>query len=1569
MQASLHDFLAFLSPCAPLLPALENHPGQVTAMRAHASGQVRIECQPGQPLEARLLLALEEHLQMILPAAEVLVVQQFSEKLSLAASCQYAASLGTWLVRHLWAADAFLGSLLHHAEFAATTQAVTLAVPAVFMDQLASDALDRLTRLYQETTGCPVVFELVAQPAEMADYLRQLDAHQHQEKRQVQAAHLQASGQDQPDRGTGGGAGGPAGQVASYAAGAGQGSGARANGTKGQPRAARRAAASVSVPPAAASSGMVQSAAGPTAVAQSGAGPADAAPATTARPGPDGRSRRGRPSAENGYRQAARPEGLIWGKINTQLQRSLINDINSESGLVMLEGSVFALEKREVSNGMRLLYKFALTDLTNSVACVLFARPEDREILDKHLKDGYVRINAEISFDSQYSKDLQAKVLGLQEAQRPPSRQDLAPVHRVELHCHTKMSTKDAICEAADVVRLAASFGHPAVAITDHGVVQSFPDAASTQQALARKGKNIKVIYGMEGYLVDDAQTVAWFCERASLADGFVALDVETTGLDPSVHRVIEVAAVRFRPDGAGGFVRAEQLVTLVNPGEPVPERITELTGITTDMLAGAPPAFTAMQQLAEFLGSSPVVAHNAFFDLAFLRYEGFRTPQATDPRIKFNPPLIDTLALARVFWPELENHKLNTIAVHLQIRLERHHRAEDDALACGQILAAALRQTQATSLDQLNELAGHPSDDAIRGHQRPVYHIVLLAQDNLGLYNLYRLISLSHTRYFHMRPRIPRSILQYFKAGLVLGSACEAGEIFQSVLAAYHQQAGDLTAVREALRTPAIKALLQFYDYLEIQPITNNRFLLRQPDSGIRSDEDLRNLNRLVVYLGERAHRPVCATCDVHFLEQRDQEFRRILQSDMDYEDADQQPEIFFRTTEEMLQEFAYLGEAMAYQTVVTNPLAIAGRINPDMRPFPEGSFPPIIASAAEDVRRLTWQTAQDLYGRAGELPGLVRQRIERELQSIIDNGFAIMYYIAHHLVKKSNDDGYIVGSRGSVGSSLVATLCGISEVNPLPPHYVCPQCHYSRFDESGHYGSGYDLPALDCPECGTPLLREGQDIPFETFLGFDGDKQPDIDLNFSGEYQARAHKFIEEMFGAEYTFRAGTIGSFADKNAEAVVRGYFKKQDRFVTQAEVNRLAQGLIGIKRTTSQHPGGIVVVPRERDIYDFTPIQFPADKRDGGTVTTHFDFKSMHDTILKLDVLGHDDPTMLKMLSDLTGIDVRTIPIPDEPVMALFASTEAIGIPDGQAPAKTATLGIPEMGTMMAREMITETQPRRFFDLVQLMGLSHGTDVWKGNAQDLIRSGTCTINEVIGCRDSIMTWLIYHGLPPKAAFDIMEKVRKGKGLSAAHEALMREKGVPDWYIDSCKKIKYMFPKAHAAAYTISSLRVAWFKVHHPEAYYCAFFTVRADDFDSKLMCQPPAAVTASRASMGKNFRELNDREQKIYYILELVEEMQLRGIDFLPIDIMGSAAVRFQIEGQGRIRPPLNAVPGISTAIAESIVAARRDGPFSTREDLRRRAGIGQSAIDALAATGCLDELPLSAQLDLFSMLA
>ncbi len=1487
-QISIGDFVNKLQLKESLRSQFVDIKGHVSKVNIRKNGTVTVSCLLESPCDPDLLCSLEEALEQVWSACDVIISQRFPQKMNAAESACYAAALGKWLIRHLWHEDALVASLLQDAVFSVQGEAVQLLLSDASRQVVTQQHLRQLETMMKKHINADLSY--IIQPDGEAKEDLCSYAHRMSRDHRERANRAHTSGKEKRKEMT------------------------AANNHQQQTK-----------------------------------------------PMING-SVKNQPE-----RRKPRQNGVAWGRINSDLTRVPIVDLNSETGLALIEGQIFDFETRTISDGTRRLFKFSLTDFTSSISCILFARPADEERIQAELADGAViAVAAEISFDAQFSKDLQARVLGIQKAKPFAKRTDSELLRRIELHAHTKMSAKDATCGTRELVECAAFMGHEAVAITDHGVVQAFPEAAAVRAELQKKGTSIKIIYGLEGYLVDDGQPVAWHCEQTTLAHGFVAIDVETTGLDPATDRLIEIAAVRFEPDGQGGFIAGDRLCQLVNPGIPVSEKSQMLTGITTEMIAGAPSPLSVLEKLNEWIGDRPVVGHNVFFDINFLRYEGIRTEKDTDPKIKFNPPLIDTLALARLFLPDLKNHRLGQVAEHLRVPLDQAHRAESDALACGMVFSQLWQRSQVTTIDQLNQLAGCLGQDEVVGHNQTVYHVILQAKDRLGLYHLYRIVSDSHLNFFHMRPRIPRSLLTYYKAGLIVGSACERGEIFQSALNAY-RSSYDVQQALQQLRSPEALRLARFYDYFEIQPLDNNAFYLRNPDSGLTTTEDLQKINRVIFEWGRQMKKWVCATGDVHFVNPDDEIYRRLLMHDMGYDDADQPTDLSYKTTGEMLDAFAYLGETNARMVVIDHPAAIAAQISANLKPFPDGSFPPLIEQAADEVRNLTWSAALAVYGREGQVPETVRDRIERELASIIENGFAVMYYISHKLVKKSNEDGYIVGSRGSVGSSLVATLCGITEVNPLPPHHVCPHCHHSIFDQTGTFGSGYDLPPRDCPDCGHVMNRDGQDIPFETFLGFNGDKQPDIDLNFSGEYQPRAHRFIEEMFGSSHTFRAGTISSYAEKNAQAIVRKYYEDHSQFVTQAEIRRLSQGLIGVKRTTGQHPGGIVVVPKEREIYDFTPVQHPADKRINGTITTHFDFNAMHETILKLDILGHDDPTMLKMLGDMTGVDVAQIPIPDPRVMSLFQSTEALGIAPGEATDDCATLGLPEMGTFMARDMIRETRPGRFYDLVQLMGLSHGTDVWKGNAQELIQSGTCTIEDVIGCRDSIMTGLIYNGLAPKMAFDIMERVRKGRGLTEEHEAEMRAGNVPEWYIESCKKIRYMFPKAHAVAYTISTLRIAYFKVYYPEAYYCSYFTVRADEFDSSIMCRPHHQIRQARKDLRKAFRTSTDREQRIYYILELVEEMQLRGIDFVPVDLHQSDATRFQIVATGRILPPLNAIPSVSAAVAEQIVKARQDGNFKTQEDLMRRSGIGQAVLESLAASGCLDGMPESSQLDLFQL--
>lgn len=1272
------------------------------------------------------------------------------------------------------------------------------------------------------------------------------------------------------------------------------------------------------------------------------------------------------------YKQKQSPD-LIWGRMDNRLELTPIPELDSESSVVSVYGKIAKYEARTVSNNTRGLVKFAIHGKKGAISCVLFLNKveEMAELAEKIPNGTFVRADLEISYDAKYTKDLQGRVLGLVYAESPDTRRDLALEKRVELHIHTNMSAKDGHSRPSELVKMADAFGMPAVAITDHGIVQAFPEAQDTLDKLRSKGSDLKLIYGTEGYLMDDGEgEFAYGIGELEVNDCFIALDLETTGLDPEENRIIEIAAVKFVKEGEQ-FFPDQRFTCLVNPGIPVPQKITEITGITSKMIEeeGIDTA-EAIEKLHAFIEKYPVCGHNVFFDLSFLRHEAYRITAPEEAKLKFNPILIDTLNMAKSILPGLERYSLDKVSHALQIPLDNHHRAVDDAIACGFIFTKLWAKEDFAPLRALNEKYGQAKFEQIKNFKNKPYHIIILVKNLLGLYNLYRLISISHTRYFKGRPRIPRSVLRYFKDGLILGSACEAGEVLRRISQIYIEAKGDFEKAKQIIADD--KKLItkaKFYNYLEIQPIGNNLFMIEKEGNYIEDTQDLINLNLLVMELANLAKRDVVATCDSHFLDEDDAIYRKILQVSSGFDLEDNPTNLYFRTTDEMLDEFSYLPEDLRYKVVIENTRKIADSVEKDIRPFPKGTFPPEIPSASADVENMTWNRTRELYEKNGKIPAVIEQRVEKELRSIIDNGFGIMYYISAKLVKKTNDDGYIVGSRGSVGSSVVAYLCGISEVNPLPPHYVCPHCHYTEFAEEGLYGSGFDMEDKACPDCGTNLLKEGQDIPFETFLGFNGDKQPDIDLNFSGEYQAEAHQHIVEMFGEEHTYRAGTITGYAEKNAMGLVLKYAEEAGLFLTRAESERLADGLIGIKRSTGQHPGGIVVIPKDREIYDFTPIQNPADKEDASMHTTHFDFNAMHDTILKLDILGHDDPTMLKVMSDMTGVNVEDIPIPDPKVMALFTSTAPLGLKPGESPSDSGSLGLPEMGTLMARDMIKETKPTKFFDLVQLMGLSHGTDVWAGNAQDLIRSGTCTVDEVIGCRDGIMTSLINWGLPSKESFDIMEKVRKGRGLTTEQENMMIENNVPEWYIESCKKIKYMFPKAHAAAYVISSLRVAYFKVYHPAAYYAAYFSVRADEFDYGLMCQAKEKITAMREDMRHNFHMLTDREQKIFYIIELVEEMYLRGISFAKLDIEKAGARRFLIVDEKTIMPALNTIPSISSNMARQIIQAREEGgPFPNHEELRRRTGLGQSAIENMVSLNLLDHIPESSQLSLFDMI-
>lgn len=1320
---------------------------------------------------------------------------------------------------------------------------------------------------------------------------------------------------------------------------------------------------------------------------------------------PKASAKRGSAASHNHSKKAI--PGLIWGRPRQDLPLTPLASLSRETDMLRARGSLEDFDARQMKSG-RYLLSFLLVDGQAALRCQLWTEEKEVESLSTAiLAAPYLEVTAAVEWNERWEQDYQARLFSIAEATAPGGREDQAVEKRVELHLHSKFSAKDAIATPGDLVRLAAQFGHPAVAITDHGGVQGFPEAAEAMRALAEKGQKIKLIYGMEGYLVDDGTPL------------FIAPSEKAAGACHS----LAMACCCWQGEELSDFFGLRW--TLDEKGRRSEPQRLELHGLAEHKDEAKPSAKDsqkegteteipqALYQIRDFLEDTALVMPDALPEINRLRHLGIPSDAAA-VRCHLNPCLLDLphLAVLQPSGPEQTESRTGSPASKNAAEAPAAPGDEADASPAGERVMpdslpqdaaaaawaegngyhltalqtllqtdsaalearftrwagafdTALQRLAATSWKELNKLAGAVDDAMLRARKVKPYHIILLVENLLGLYHLYRLVSLSNIEHFYSRPRIPRSLLRYYREGLLLGSACVYGEVFWHLLGEWRAAGGQPAAVRQTLQSPSWRERASFYDYLEIQPLGNNAFLMLKAENQVHSQADLQTLNKLILELGDHCGVPVCATCDVHFLNKEDALYREIVMHGMGFSGEEQPAPLYFRSTEEMLEEFAYLGERRE-EVVIANPRHIAARIQPDILPFPDGSFPPIVTSAEEDIRRIAWESAQAMYGRDGVLPESIAQRLEIELDSVISNGYAIMYYIAHKLVKKSNDDGYIVGSRGSVGSSLLATFCGISEVNPLPPHYICPHCHHYEEVTSGDCGSGYDLPPRDCPECGTPMRRDGQDIPFATFLGFHGDKQPDIDLNFSGEYQGRAHSYIEEMFGSSHTFRAGTIQGYADKQSAALVYHYYEDKGENRGRNQIQHLARAIQGIKVSTGQHPGGIVVVPHNREVFDFTPIQYPAEDKSKGIITTHFDFNSMHDTILKIDALGHDDPTMLKMLSDMTGVDILDIPIPDERVMQLFETTAAIGIEPEKSTIGSATIGLPEVGTMLARAMIQETHPVSFYDLVQLSGLSHGTNVWAGNAQDLIRAGTANIHEVIGCRDSIMTTLIYNGVAPEHAFKIMESVRKGRGLKPEQEAEMREHQVPEWYIESCRKIKYLFPKAHAAAYSISTQRVAWFKVYHPEAFYAAWFTVRGDDFSADSDLLPAPQIAAKRAELRQHFSQIEKKDEKKFYILELVEEMQTRGIDFLPLDLEASEAHKFSSPKKGWIRPPFDVIPGISRAMGEQIVAARQaGGPFRNVEELRRRAGLGDAAIEALRSHGLLEKIPESAQVSLF----
>ena len=1198
-------------------------------------------------------------------------------------------------------------------------------------------------------------------------------------------------------------------------------------------------------------------------------------------------------------------------------------DVASDSGTVILEGEVFRPDARETKKG-GMIVTFNLTDRKSSVSCKIFLRnKDDYSPLKAALKDGaYVRLRGTAEYD-RYEQDNVIRVRDILPASHT-EREDTADEKRVEMHLHTQFSSMDGVSSPMSLILQAAAWGHSAIGVTDHGVVQAFPDAYKAQQAAAKAGHEIKILYGVEAYLYDN-----------DLDDEIVVFDIETTGLNPSQDSIIEIGAVRV----AQGEI-IDRFSSFVHPHAAISPRITELTGITDEMVKDAPDIEEVLPAFLEFVGDDPVLAHNASFDVGFIRAAAERQG------VKFRNLVLDTLAISRYLYPDERVHKLDAVAGRLGINNPNHHRAVNDAEVAAEIWFAfvpMLRSREFVDIQGVIDLVPGRIEEKL-GRS---YHTIIYAKNLNGLFYLYKIISASHLSYYKRFPRVPKKLLARYREDILVGSACEAGELFRAILNHCPEE--------------KIEQIAKLYDYFEIQPLGNNEFLIRDPKTAhITSKKDLEELNLAIVRLGEKLHKPVVATCDVHFLNPEDEVYRRILMHGKGFDDADQQAPLYLRTTDEMLREFYYLTPEKAKEVVITNPTRLA-ELFETYSPVKDGTYPPSIENSAEDLQRLCEEKAHRLYGTP--LPAVIEERMNKELKPIIRQGYDVMYMTAQKLVQDSNEHGYLVGSRGSVGSSFAAFLSGITEVNSLPAHYVCPECKYLEFPKVSPGQSGCDMEDKVCPECGHPLNKEGHDIPFETFLGFNADKAPDIDLNFSGEYQAEAHKYTEFLFGKGYTFKAGTIGTIAEKTAFGFVKKYCEDHSLILPKAEMDRLARGCTGVKRTTGQHPGGIIVLPKGRDIHEFTPVQHPADDMKSDIITTHFDYHSIHDNLLKLDILGHDDPTMIRMLENITGLDATTIPLDDKETMSLFTGTEALGVKPEDIDSPVGSYAVPEFGTHFVRQMLVDTKPTKFSELVRISGLSHGTDVWTGNAQDLIRSGTCTLSECICTRDDIMAYLISKEMEPGLSFKIMESVRKGKGLTPEWEEAMKAHDVPDWYITSCKKIKYMFPKAHAVAYVTMGFRVAYFKVHYPMAFYRAYYTVRADEFNYLTMGKGLDVAKAALEEL-KGIGKLNQKQQSTQTILEVVIEMYARGYDFLPIDLYESDAKDF-LEKDGKLLPPFNSLPGLGLSAAQSIVDARKDGEFSSVEDLRIRAKISTAVIDLLSANGCLNGLPDSDQLDMF----
>ncbi|MCH5332313.1 MAG: PolC-type DNA polymerase III [Agathobacter sp.] len=1240
------------------------------------------------------------------------------------------------------------------------------------------------------------------------------------------------------------------------------------------------------------------------------------------------------------HRRSMNPD-VLYGR-DFEEESIEIEKIDGPIGEVVIRGKILAVDKRVLRNEKTLII-FTLTDFTDSIVCKIFAKSEEtEELLGSVAKGKFVCLKGVATIDKFDSELTIGSIVGIKKcADFTTERMDYAAEKRVELHCHTKMSDMDGVSDVKDIVNRAMKWGHKAIAITDHGDVQAFPDANH-----AAEGKDFKVIYGVEAYLVDDLKGIVTDSRGQSLDADYVVFDLETTGFSPESNRIIEIGAVKVQ----NGKI-TDRFSSFVNPKVPIPFRIEELTGIHDDMVIDAPEIEEILPKFMEFCAGCVMVAHNADFDMSFIRKNCERLD------IDCHPTVVDTVGLARTLMQNLSRFKLDTVARALNVSLENHHRAVDDAGCTAEIFLKFIGMLKDRGIEDLDAADALRNSSVEYIQKEKTYHAIILATCDQGRTNLYRLTSLAHIKYYNKRPRIPKSEFLKHRDGLLIGSACEAGEVYQAILNARPEE--------------EVARLVSFYDYLEIQPLGNNGFMIRDEDCWVSSDEDLKDINRRIVALGEQFKKPVVATCDVHFLDPEDEVYRRIIMGGYGYNDSDDQAPLYLRTTEEMLAEFDYLGRAKAQEVVITNPNRIADmceRISP-VRP---DKCPPVIENSDQTLREICYSKAHHMYG--DPLPSIVEERLERELNSIISNGYAVMYIIAQKLVWKSNEDGYLVGSRGSVGSSFVATMAGITEVNPLRPHYYCPQCQYSDFDSPevvSFAGSGCDLPDKVCPKCGAKLAKDGYDIPFETFLGFKGNKEPDIDLNFSGEYQSKAHKYTEVIFGEGQTFKAGTIGTLADKTAYGYVKKYYEERGVHKRGCEIDRIVQGCVGVRRTTGQHPGGIVVLPVGEDICTFTPIQHPANDMTIDIMTTHFDYHSIDHNLLKLDILGHDDPTMIRMLQDLTGIDPTEIPLDDPKVMSLFQDTSALGItPEDIDGCPLGVLGVPEVGTDFAMGMLIDTQPKQFSDLVLIMGLSHGTDVWLGNAQDLIKSGTATLAEAICTRDDIMTYLIGKGLESETAFKIMEAVRKGtvakkkcdKWGEWRQEMLAHD--VPEWYVESCEKIQYMFPKAHAAAYVMMAWRIAYCKVYYPLAYYAAYFSIRATAFSYELMCQGREKLEAYMRDFKKRKDELSKKEQDIYKDMRIVQEMYARGFSFLPIDLYASQPHRFQIV-DGKLLPSLNTIEGLGDNAAIAIAEAAKDGPFLSLDDFRERTRVSKTLIELMADLRLFGDIPESNQLSLF----